>query len=71
MTILMSEQTELVKSLRIIIEEKSSHEKVLQEQIDYLTKKLFGASSEGKAIDIPGQMNLFDEAEVEQSLSAP
>jgi type II secretory pathway component PulF len=35
---MMSEQTELIKSLRLIIEEKSNHEKVLQEQIDYLTK---------------------------------
>ena len=35
---MMSEQTELIKSLRSIIDEKSNHEKVLQEQIDYLTK---------------------------------
>lgn len=35
----------------------------LKEQVDYLTKKLFGTSSEKSAIDIPGQMNLFNEAE--------
>lgn len=35
---MVSEQTELIKSLRLIIDEKSSHEKVLQEQIDYLKK---------------------------------
>ena len=62
----MSEQTELIRSLRQIIEEKSEHEKVLQEQIDYLTKKLFGSSSEKKAAEIPGQLNLFNEAEQEQ-----
>lgn len=62
----MSEQTELIRSLRQIIEEKTEHEKVLQEQIDYLTKKLFGSSSEKKAADIPGQLNLFNEAEQEQ-----
>lgn len=33
---MMSEQTELIKSLRLIIEEKSNHEKALQEQVDYL-----------------------------------
>lgn len=35
---MISEQTELIKSLRLIIDEKSSHEKALQEQVDYLTK---------------------------------
>jgi len=34
-----------------------------------LTKKLFGSSSERRTDDIPGQQNLFDEAEVEQELS--
>ena len=42
---MISEQTELIKSLRLIIDEKSSHEKALQEQVDYLTKKLFGSSA--------------------------
>ena len=41
---MVSEQTELIRSLRLIIDEKSSHEKALQEQVDYLTKKLFGSS---------------------------
>lgn len=68
---MMSEQTELIKSLRLMIEEKSNHEKVLQEQVDYLTKKLFGASSEAKTVDVPGQLNLFDEAEMEQDFSIP
>ena len=66
---MISEQTELIKSLRLIIDEKSSHEKALQEQVDYLTKKLFGSSSEKRSDDIPGQQNLFDEAEVEQDPS--
>ena len=50
---MISEQTELIKSLRLIIDEKSSHEKALQEQVDYLTKKLFGSSSEKRSDDIP------------------
>ena len=66
---MIAEQTELIKALRLIIDEKSSHEKVLQEQVDYLTKKLFGSSSERRSDNIPGQQNLFDEAEVEQDPS--
>lgn len=68
---MVSEQTEMMKSLRLIIDEKSSHEKAIQEQVDYLTKKLFGSSSERRADDIPGQQNLFDEAEMEQNPSLP
>ena len=64
---MISEQTELISSLRLVIDEKTSHEKALQEQVDYLTKKLFGSSSERRTDDIPGQ--LLDEAEVEQALS--
>lgn len=35
---MVSEQTELIRSLRLVIDEKTSHEKALQEQVDYLTK---------------------------------
>lgn len=63
------EQTELIKSLRLMIDEKSCREKALQEQADYLTQKLFGSSSERRSDDIPGQQNLFDEAETEQDPS--
>ena len=63
---MISEQTELIKYLRLIIDEKVTHEKALQEQVDYLTKKLFGSSSERRSDGIPGQQNLFDEAEMEQ-----
>mgnify|MGYP004582907883 CR=1 FL=1 len=66
---MLSEQTELIRSLRLIIEEKSSREKELQEQVDYLTKKLFGTSSERRSDVIPGQQELFNEAETEQDPS--
>ena len=66
---MVSEQTELIKSLRLMIDEKSSREKALQEQVDYLTQKLFGPSSERRSDDIPGQQNLFDKAEIEQDPS--
>ena len=63
---MVSEQTELIKSLRLIIDEKSSHEKALLEQVDYLTKKLFGSSCERRTADMPGQQNRVDEGEMEQ-----
>lgn len=44
-------------------QEHEEREKVMQEQIDYLTKKYFGKSSEKRDDDFPGQMNLFNEAE--------
>lgn len=68
---MMAEQTELIRSLRTVIDEKTAHEAVLQEQVDYLTKKLFGTSSEKTPSDIPGQLNLFNEAEAEQDPSLP
>lgn len=45
---MVSEQTEMMKSLRLIIDEKSSHEKALQEQVDYLTKKDYGTNQQSK-----------------------
>ena len=52
-------------------EEHVQREKNLQEQIDYLTKKLFGKSSEKRSDDIEGQMNLFNEAEAETEKNTP
>ncbi|MBR4832271.1 MAG: IS66 family transposase [Butyrivibrio sp.] len=52
-------------------EEHIKREEVLQEQIDFLTKKLFGKSSEKRSDDIEGQLNLFNEAEAEQSNPDP
>ena len=60
-------------ALKAAEEREKSHlerEKVLREQIDYLTKKLFGRSSE-KSTGIPGQMSFFDEAETEADTSQP
>ena len=41
----------------------------LKEQNDYLTKKLFGTSSEKNSWDMEGQLNLFNEVEQEQDVS--
>lgn len=58
-------QNELIRSLRLMLEEKTNNEKTMKEQLDFLTRKLFGASSEKRTVDIPGQLYLFDEAEQE------
>ena len=43
-------------------EEHVKKEKILQEQVEYLTQKLYGSSSEKRA-PIDGQLSLFNEAE--------
>ena len=49
-------------------EEYAKREKILNAQIEYLTDKLYGTSRE-KTDTIAGQINLFNEAEVESGLS--
>lgn len=58
----ISAQVEVIKSLQQSLEADREEKKILQEKIDYLTKKLFGTSSE-KNKDVNGQINLFDEVE--------
>ena len=60
----ISAQTELIQSLQKTLEADRLEKETLRQQIEYLTKKLFGTSSE-KRKDIEGQLNLFDEAEQE------
>ena len=60
----ISTQTELIQSLQKTLEADRLEKENLHQQIEYLTKKLFGTSSE-KRKDIAGQLNLFDEAEQE------
>ena len=52
-------------------EEHLQKEQVLQEQIDFLTKQLFGKSSEKRAYDVEGQLSLFNEAEAEKIAPDP
>ena len=66
----ISELNKLIKTLQQTIEAANAREAALcqerdnlKEQMDYLTKRLFGASSEKGKCDIPGQLNLFNEAE--------
>ena len=61
-------QTELIQSLKKDHEADREQIQNLLAQVDYLTKKLFGTSSE-KMKDVEGQLNLFDKADVD--LKAP
>lgn len=55
-----------VSKLQLRIEELELENKNLHETVTFLTRKLFGKSSEtSKSLNIEGQMSLFDEAEVE------
>lgn len=69
----ISAQTTLINQLQKTIEdaqaresEHAKREANLLEQIDYLTKKLFGSSSERRKDELDGQTSLFDEAETLQ-----
>ena len=69
----IKEPNNTIKNLNAMIKEANrreqehlERERILQEQIDYLTKKLFGRSSE-KRDDIEGQLSLFNEAEAEST----
>lgn len=74
----VKELNNTIKNLNALIEaankreeEHLQKEQTLQEQIDYLTKKLFGKSSEKRSFDIPDQMSLFNEAEAEHKPDNP
>ena len=65
----IQQQSALIDSLqkdkeadRQLISELKEQLSVMTEKVDYLTKKLFGTSSE-KSKDIPGQISFFNEAE--------
>lgn len=70
----ISELNTLIKTLQDTLDdmrkskEASEQELALaKEEIAYLRKKLFGTSSEKRFSDIPGQYNLFNEAESERN----
>ena len=67
----VSEQNELIQSLRLLLEQKTARETELQEEVAFLKKKLFGRSSEKRSDEFPGQLHLFDETEQTQDPSFP
>lgn len=63
-------QNQLIMSLQETVAAANAREELhlqneaaLKEQIEFLTKKLFGTSSERRKDDITGQLNLFNEVE--------
>ena len=73
LNITIAAQTQLIASLQKSLDaanereaEQSKQLAVFKEQIDFLTKKLFGTSSERRMDDIEGQLHLFNEAEILQ-----
>lgn len=60
----ISQLNETISILNKSLQEGQKREALQQEQIDYLTKKLFGKSSEKNAVP-EGQYSFFDEAENE------
>ena len=59
LNITLTAQTELIKSLQKTLEADCLEKENLRQQIEYLTKKLFGTSSE-KRKEVDGQLNLFE-----------
>ena len=73
LNITIAAQTQLITSLQKSLDAANEREAeqakqlaAFKEQIDYLTKKLFGTSSERRIDDIEGQLNLFNEAIISQ-----
>lgn len=62
---------EQVKTLENRIAELEQENKRLHDSVEYLTKKLFGRSSEKTSALALGQMSLFDEAEITADPAAP
>ena len=65
------DKTEQVLELENRISQLEQENLLLKEKVDFLTRKLFGRSTEQtSSLGIEGQMSLFDEAEVSAALDA-
>ena len=69
----IKELNNLIKTLQETITSLTEERNHYKEQSEYFQKKLFGSSSERRKSyeDIPGQMNLFNEAEAESAPEEP
>ena len=70
---MINDLKKMIKTLQATVDAANKREEALtqerdnlKEEIDLLRKKLFGTSSEKRTLDIPGQLNFFNEAELEQ-----
>lgn len=74
---MITDLKKMIKTLQATVDAANKREEALTQERDnlkdevaLLRKKLFGSSSEKRTLDIPGQLNLFNEAEMEQDLAA-
>ena len=74
---MINDLKKMTKTLQATVDAANKREEALtqerdnlKEEIDLLRKKLFGTSSEKRTLDIPGQLNFFNEAELEQDPKA-
>ena len=68
---MINDLKKMIKTLQATVDAANKREEALtqerdnlKEEIDLLRKKLFGTSSEKRTLDIPGQLNFFNEAEL-------
>ena len=74
---MINDLKKMIKTLQATVDAANKREAVLtqerdnlKEEIDLLRKKLFGTSNEKRTLNIPGQLNFFNEAELEQDPEA-
>ena len=74
---MITDLKKMIKTLQATVDAANKREEALTQERDnlkdevaLLRKKLFGSSSEKRTFDIPGQLNLFNEAEMEQDPAA-
>lgn len=74
---MITDLKKMIKTLQATVNAANKREEALTQERDnlkdevaLLRKKLFGSSSEKRTLDIPGQLNLFNEAEMEQDPAA-
>lgn len=60
-----------IENLRKLLKESNEQNEALRQQVEYLTKKLFGTSSEKRSHVSEGQISLFDEVEQEANPEIP
>ena len=70
---MINDLKKMIKTLQATVDAANKREEALiqerdnlKDEISLLRKKLFGTSSEKHPVDFPGQLNLFNEAEMEQ-----
>ena len=70
---MINDLRKMIKTLQATVDAANKREEALtqerdnlKEEVDLLRKELFGTSSEKRVLDIPGQLNFFNEAELEQ-----